>query len=188
MAVTKPLRMVLTNWPVDKVELRKAPNFPKDTSKGFHEVPFSRVVFIEHSDFQPDNLDKNYFGLAVGKEVHLKYAYNVCATGYKTDADGNPIEVEAVVTDTDSKDLPKGKLCWVAEPAPGVTPIIAEFRLYSRLFKSPVPPKDYLSDLNPDSLVTVTGYVDPSLATAAQWDKFQLERLGYFNTDTDSTP
>jgi glutaminyl-tRNA synthetase len=165
MVVLKPLRLVLTNWPADRVEVRRAPNFPKQDERGFHDIPLSKIIYIDHSDFQPDNKDPNYYGLGVGKEVHLKYAYNIKCTGFKRGADGEASEVEATV-DFDSKELPKGKLCWVAEPKPGVAPLSIECRLYSRLFKSAVPPKEYLTDLNPTSLIVVKAFADPSLATA----------------------
>lgn len=212
MAILHPLRVVLTNWPTNKVEMRKAPNFPnrddrKDGDKkgrkgheeselsalhAFRDVPLSRVIYIEQSDFQAseeteaetetevdeetkmtakakEKTKDKYYGLAVGKEVHLKYAYNITCTSYRLNTDGSVAEVQATVDfDTDKKKkLPKGKICWVAEPEPGIKPLSIECRLYSALFMSRVPPKDYISDLNPDSLVVVAAFADPSLATAA---------------------
>lgn len=175
MVILYPLRVVLTNWPINRIEMCKVPNIPKEKKYGYHDVPLTGVVYIEQSDFKIENKDPNYYGLEVGKEVHLKYAYNIKCTGYILDSNQAVKEIRAIV-DFESKKLtvaelpttklvPKGKICWVAEQ-PHVTPLIIEVRLYSQLFKSAIPPKDYLNDVNPESLTIVKAYSDPYLSTA----------------------
>ena len=169
MVVADPVRVVLTNYPEDKVEQMDAPNFPKDPTRGTHKVPFSRVLYIDRSDVSASDAGKDFFGLAPGKQVHLKYAYNIKAESIITDADGKITEVRATV-DLENKDKPKGKITWVACPAPGVAPLEVELRLYDVLFKSADPmglgSDEWLKDINPDSLKVVKAFADPSLKAA----------------------
>lgn len=169
MVVSDPVRVVLTNYPEDKVEQMDAPNFPKDPSRGTHKVPFSRVLYIERADVSAVDAGKDFFGLAPGKQVHLKYAYNIKAESIVTDATGKVTEVRATV-DLANTDKPKGKITWVACPAAGVAPLEVELRLYDILFKSADPmglgSDEWLNDINPDSLKVVKAYADPSLKTA----------------------
>jgi len=189
MVVVDPVRVTLTNLPADQVEELTAPNHPKDESRGTHKVALSRVLYIDRSDFRADAAnDKKYYGLAPGKEVHLKYAYNIKCQDFKTDAAGNVTEILATV-DTKNETKCPGKIQWVAEPAPGVTPLTVELRLYNKLFKSENPMKveNWTSDINPDSLVVKRAFADPSLASVKPGDHFQFERVGFFCCDPDST-
>ncbi len=226
MVILHPIKVVLTNWPPcnntdkdkkegkdEQVEMCKAPLYPRNTDRGSRSIPLSRVVYIEAADFRTDASDPSYFGLAPGREVHLKYAYNIRCTGVRFKGNGHQIaEIEAEVdftsgynttNDNNNDDneakinarghakthgMAKGKLSWVSEPSPGVEPLTVECRLYSPLFMSAQPPKDYVANLNPYSLVVVKkAYAEPCLATAEHADKFQFERIGYFNTDPDTT-
>lgn len=189
MVIQKPLKIVITNYGADKTETLKAPNFPKDESKSFHDIIFSRIVYIDSDDFKEKD-EKDFFGLAPGKEVHLKYAYNITAQKIVKGNDGNIDHIEATI-DLTNKNKPKGKIHWVAEPKPGQKPLTVELRLYDSLFKSanPMALDEWLTDLNPNSLVVVkTALADPSLASVKPGDKFQFERLAFFVCDPDSKP
>jgi len=190
MVVVDPIKVVITNYPEGKTETFTVPNHPKNDSMGTHTITFSRVVYIDSADFREDGAgDKNYYGLAPGKEVHLKYAYNIKCVEVKKDENGKPVIYATY--DEKNTNKPQGKIHWVAEPAPGKKPLEVELRLYGRLFKSrdPMAVKgNWLEDLNPDSLKIVTGYADPYLKEVARPGvRFQFERVGYFNTDDDST-
>ncbi|KVI02564.1 Aminoacyl-tRNA synthetase, class I, conserved site-containing protein [Cynara cardunculus var. scolymus] len=139
-------------------------------------VPFSSVVYIEQSDFRIKD-SKDYYGLAPGKTVLLRYAF--------------PIKCTEVVLSEDKKTVVEGVLHWVAEPSPGIDPLKVEVRLFEKLFLSENPGEldNWLDDLNPESKVVMTcAYAVPTLRDAAVDDKFQFERLGYFVADKDSTP
>jgi len=184
MVVVNPLRVVLSNCPEAKSEELKVPNHPKDESKGTHGVRFGRVIFIDRADFREDPSDQSYFGLAPGREVHLKYAFNIKCVDFVKGKDGQVEEVRASV-DFKNDSKPKGKIHWV-----GPGGLTVELRLYEQLFKDPDPMKikeNWLSNINPKSLVVVkNALADPSVGTAVKWDKFQFERVGFFNTDDDS--
>lgn len=194
MAVLDPVKLVITNYPEGKEEWLEAENNQEDENAGFRKVPFSREVYIEREDFLEDAPAK-FFRLSIGKEVRLKNAYIIKGESVVKDAEGNIAEIHATY-DVDSlsgsgteASLRKvsGTLHWVsiAHALP------AEVRLYDRLFTDEAPDthkeKDFLEFVNPDSLKTVTGYVEPSLQSAQNEDKFQFQRLGYFTVDKDST-
>ena len=151
-------------------------------------MPFGRVVYIEATDFRTED-SRDYYGLAPGKSVMLRYAYPITATGFTLGPDGGVAEVQATCSAAafEGKKPPKGVLNWVGQPAPGVEPPRFEARLYDVLFSSPTLPEDWLADLNPGSVEVVRGAAaTPALAAARPGDRLQLERLGYFCVDPDS--
>jgi len=191
MAVNKPLKLVIDNYPDDLVEEMEAINNPEDPNAGARKVPFSKVLYIEQDDFRETPPPK-YYRLYPGNEVRLRYAYFVkCTDVVKNDA-GEIIEVHATYDpSTRGGDAPDGRkvkstIHWVsAHHARG-----AEFRMYDRLFMKEDPEEGeegFLGCLNPDSLHILNGYVEPLLAHTKPGDRFQFERLGYFCTDQDST-
>jgi len=194
MGILRPLKLVIDNYPEGQVEELEAPYFPDDPPKmGHRPVPFSRELWIEHSDFLEDP-PKKYWRLAPGREVRLRWAYLVTCTGVVKDEDGEIVEVHCTYDpDTRGGNAPDGRkvrgtIHWVS--AGSALP--AEVRLYDRLFDRPDPDRvdregrDFLSNLNPDSLEIVEAYVEPSLAAASPGDRFQFERTGYFCVDPDS--
>ena len=195
MGVLNPVKLVITNYPEGKEELLIADNNPEDAKAGTREVPFSRELYIEREDFKEDAGSK-YFRLTLGKEVRLKNAYIIKGESVVKDASGAITEIHCTY-DSDSRSGSgteasmrnvKGTLHWVSIQHA----ITAEVRLYDRLFSSESPDsdpeKDFMEFLNPDSLKVITGYLEPFLATAKKSDRFQFQRLGYFNVDLDSTP
>ncbi|MFT3794504.1 glutamine--tRNA ligase/YqeY domain fusion protein [Flavobacterium sp.] len=194
MAVLDPVKLVITNYPEGKEEWLDAENNQEDESAGFRKVPFSREIYIEREDFLEEAPAK-FFRLSIGKEVRLKNAYIIKGESVVKDSNGNITEIHATY-DTDSlsgsgteASLRKvsGTLHWVSI----AHALEAEVRLYDRLFTDEAPDthkeKDFLEFVNPDSLKIVTGYVEPSLKTAQNEDKFQFQRLGYFTVDKDAT-
>ncbi|MDG1870688.1 MAG: glutamine--tRNA ligase/YqeY domain fusion protein, partial [Flavobacterium sp.] len=194
MAVLDPVKVVITNYPLDREESLDAENNQEDESAGFRKVPFSRELYIEREDFL-EVAPAKFFRLSIGNEVRLKNAYIIKGESVVKDADGNITEIH-VTYDTDSlsgsgseasKRKVAGTLHWVsiAHAVP------AEVRVYDRLFIDEAPDshkeKNFLDFMNSNSLKVVTGYVEPSLKTVAVDDKFQFQRLGYFNVDKDST-
>jgi glutaminyl-tRNA synthetase len=194
MAVLRPLKVVITNYPEGQVEALDAVNNPEDSNAGTRKVPFSRTLYIEQDDFREVPPPK-YFRLAPGVEVRLRYAYFVRCTNVVKDAAGNVTEVHCTYDPaTRGGDAPdgrkvKGTIHWVS--ADKAVP--AEVRLYDHLFKTPDPDdvpegQDWRSNLNPNSLEVVQAQLEPSLGDAAVGEKFQFERLGYFTVDKDSAP
>lgn len=194
MAVLDPVKLVITNYPEGKEEWLEAENNPEDENAGFRKVPFSREIYIEREDFLEEAPAK-FFRLSIGKEVRLKNAYIIKGESVVKDSNGNITEIHATY-DTDSlsgsgseASLRKvsGTLHWVSV----AHALEAEVRLYDRLFTDEAPDthkeKDFLEFVNPDSLKVVTGFVEPSLKSAKNEDKFQFQRLGYFTVDKDST-
>ena len=193
MAVLRPLRLVIENYPEAQVEEMEAVNNPEDPGAGTRRVPFSRVLYIERDDFREDP-PKKYFRLSPGAEVRLRYAYLVTCTGVrKDDCTGETIEVRATYDPaTRGGDAPDGRrvrgtIHWVsaAHAVPG------EVRLYDHLFLKPRPDddEDWKAALNPRSLERVIDcQLEPSLAGAPVASHFQFERTGYFAVDPDSTP
>jgi glutaminyl-tRNA synthetase len=192
MAVLDPVKMVLTNWDelmgAGHLEPCSAPVHPHDAGRGRREFMFGRELWIERGDYE-DTPPKGFFRLFPGNKVRMKYGYVVECTGATRDASGALVEVQArLIPDTksgtpgaDSVKV-KGNITWVGV-ADGVK---AEVRLYDRLFSVPQPgagDKDFLEEINPDSLKVVTTYVEPSLGRAKPDDKFQFERHGYFVAD-----
>ncbi|MBN8656304.1 MAG: glutamine--tRNA ligase/YqeY domain fusion protein [Anaerolineae bacterium] len=191
MAVIRPLKVVIDNYPDDLVEEMDAVNNPEDPSAGTRKVPFSKVIYIEQDDFREVPPPK-YHRLFPGNEVRLRYAYFIKCTEVVKDGDGNVIEVHATYDPTtrggDAQDGRKVKstIHWVsAKHAKEV-----EVRMYDRLFNKENPEEGdegFLNCLNPNSLEVLTGYVEPALASAETGSRFQFERLGYFCVDKEST-
>ncbi|OAY47278.1 glutamine--tRNA ligase, cytoplasmic [Manihot esculenta] len=193
MVVLHPLKVVITNLEsgcIMDLEAKKWPDAQNDDASAFYKVPFSNVVYIEHSDFRMKD-SKDYYGLAPGKSVLLRYAFPIkCTEVVLADDNETIIEVRAEY-DPSKKTKPKGVLHWVAESSLGVGPLKVEVRLFDKLFNSenPAELEDWLADLNPLSKVVMSGaYAVPSLKNAAVGERFQFERLGYFVVDKDSTP
>jgi len=195
MGVLDPLKLVVTNYPEGKTELLIAENSPEDDSMGSRELPFSRELYIEREDFQ-EEANKKFFRLKLGGEVRLKNGYIIKAEGCTKDTNGNVIEVQCIYepksksgsgTEESLKKV-KGTLHWVS--IAHALPV--EIRLYDRLFTDESPDthkdKDFMEFLNPDSLEVITGYVEPSLASAKVEDRFQFQRMGYFCVDQNSSP
>jgi len=189
MGVLDPLRVVIENYPEGQSESFETANNPEDPGAGTRSVPFSRVLYIEREDFMEDP-PKKFFRLAPGREVRLRSAYFITCTGVSKDREGNIVELRATYDPAtrggDAADgrRPKATLHWVsAEQA-----IDCEVRLYDRLFRSENPEEsgDFLSDLNPDSLIVRQAKVEPSVRGAAHLSRFQFERVGYFCVDPDS--
>lgn len=197
MAVLKPIKLVITNFPEGTVENIEAENNPEDPAMGTRTLPFTRELFIEREDFM-ENPPAKYFRLAPGKEVRLKYAYYVtCTDVLKDPATGEIKEIHATYDPETkggwSKDgrKVKGTLHWVSSPHA----FTAEVRIYDHLFTKPVPggdteDGDYLADLNPNSLEVFTQCrMEPSLKEAQTGVSYQFLRHGYFCVDSkDSKP
>lgn len=194
MAVIKPLKLVLTNYPEGQEEEFEAVNNPEDESAGKRKIKFTRELYIEQDDFQEEP-HKKFFRLKPGGEVRLRYVCIIKCEEVIKDDEGNIIELRCTY-DPETKSgsgIPqrkvKGTIHWVS----AVHAIDAEVRLYDRLFNDEDPDgkKDgttFLDYMNPDSLEVVTNAkLEPSLANSVAGDKYQFERLGYFCTDTDST-
>lgn len=184
MAVLDPIKLVITNYPEGKEEWLEAENNQEDERAGFRKVPFSRELYIENDDFK-EVASSNYFRLTLGKEVRLKNAYIIKGESVLKDADGNITEIYCTYTEDTSKKV-KGTLHWVSIKHA----IKAEVREYDRLFMEEEPDshpeKDFMEFLNPESLKIVNAYVEPSLKDAEVGDRFQFQRIGYFNIDNDS--
>lgn len=185
MAVLDPIKLVITNYPEDKVEWFDAENNQEDESAGFRKVPFSRELYIEKEDFKEEAGSK-FFRLKLGGEVRLKNAYIIKAESVVKDADGQISEIHCTYSEDNSKRV-KGTLHWVSI----AHAVKAEVREYDRLFNDEAPDshqdKDFMEFLNPNSLKVIQAYVEPSLQEAKIGDRFQFQRLGYFNVDNDST-
>ncbi len=197
MAVLRPLKVVLENWPAGQVELLEAVNNPEDPSAGKRQVPFSGTLYIEREDFMEDP-PKKFFRLSPGAEVRLRYAFFIKCTGVVKDpATGEVTELRCTYDPaTRGGDAPDGRkvkatLHWVsAEHA-----LEGEVRLFDRLFNIPEPDRvprdvkafDFKQNLNPESLQTLPGAkLEPSVGGVKPGDRLQFERLGYFCVDADS--
>ncbi|MFN7099173.1 MAG: glutamine--tRNA ligase/YqeY domain fusion protein [Flavobacterium sp.] len=194
MAVLDPVKLIITNYPEGQEEWLDAENNQEDESAGFRKVPFSKTLFIEREDFLEDAPAK-FFRLSIGREVRLKNAYIIKGESVVKDDSGEIIEIHATyVADSKSGSGSEasqrkvaGTLHWVSV----AHALETEVRLYDRLFLDQAPDshkdKNFLDFMNPNSLQVVKGYVEPSLATVKAGDKFQFQRLGYFNVDKDSS-
>lgn len=191
-AVLNPVKLIITNYPEDKIEMIQAVNNPEDEHSGTHEIAFGRELWIEQDDFMED-APKKYFRMTPGQEVRLKGAYIVKCTGCKKDENGNVVEVYCEYDPLTKSGMPesarkvKGTMHWVS-----VNHCIpAEVRLYDRLFTVENPSndeRDFHELLNPNSLITLKNcYVEEYLKDAKPLDLFQFQRIGYFNVDYDST-
>ena len=192
MAVLRPLKVVITNYPAGDSEEFQAINNPEDETMGTRSVPFAREVYIERDDFMEDP-PRRFYRLAPGREVRLRYACLITCTDVIKDEQGEIMEVHCTY-DPDSRggNAPDGRrvqgtIHWVS----AAHAVPAEVRLYDNLFTESDPAgseTDFLDLINHDSLDTVTAMCEPALAEAAAGDRFQFERLGYFCADTDSRP
>jgi len=194
MAVMNPVKVVITNYPVGKVEEVKMENNPEAPEAGFHTMPFSREIYIEREDFM-ENPPKKFFRLAPGGEVRLKGAYIIKCESVVKDDDGNIVELHCTYDPDTLSGMPgsmrkvKGTLHWVSV----AHAVDATARLYDRLFnvENPAaePDRDFREMLNPDSLKTVEGIkIEPYLASEAKRGAhFQFQRIGYFTPDYDTT-
>ena len=192
LAVLRPLKVVIDNYPDEQVEQLVAVNNPEDETAGTRRIPFSKVLYIEQDDFM-ETPPKKFFRLSPGQEVRLRYGYILKCERVIKDAEGGIVELrcsydpESLQGATSTRRV-KGTIHWVAAEHA----VDAEVRLYDRLFKSEDPGdggRDPLDDLNPHSLERVMdAKVEPSLAAAAVGTRFQFERQGYFCVDPDSAP
>jgi glutaminyl-tRNA synthetase len=194
MAVLRPLKLVIENYPENDVEWLEAENNPEDPEAGSRQIPFSKHLYIEKDDFMEDP-PKKYFRLSPGREIRLKHAYYVTCTGFEKDpATGEITEVRCTYDPatkggwSDDGRKVKGTSHWVSS-SHGVS---AEVRLYDRLFSEENPAEtpeggDFTQFLNPDSLETLSGCIlEPELKNAAPGERFQFLRMGYFCADRDS--
>ncbi len=194
MAILRPMKVIIDNYPEDKIEEMEAINNPEDASAGTRKVPFSRQLYIEQDDFM-EQPPKKFYRLAPGREVRLRYAYFVKCTNVVKNADGQIVELHCTYDPaTRGGDAPDGRkvkatLHWVSARHA----IDAEVRLYNNLFTKENPEdveedQDFTANLNPNSLEILTDCkVEPSLRDAKPLQRFQFERLGYFCVDPDST-
>jgi glutaminyl-tRNA synthetase len=191
MGVLRPLKVVIENFPADRVEELDAPFHPNDPSFGSRKLPLSRVVYVERDDFMEEPA-KKWFRLAPGREVRLRYACLITCVDVIKDPDSDEVVELRCTWDPDSLGgapadgrKVRGTLHWVSADHA----VEAEVRLYDRLFKDENPlasSGDFLDSLNPDSLEVLSGcQVEPSLASAQSGDRLQLERLGYFCVDSN---
>jgi glutaminyl-tRNA synthetase len=195
MAVLRPLKVVIDNYPQNQVEEMEAVNNPEDPSAGSRKVPFSRVLYIEQDDFREVPPPK-YFRLSPGREVRLRYGYFVTCTNVMKNDKGEVVEVHCTYDPaTRGGNAPDGRkvkatIHWVS----AAHAVDAEVRIYENLFLKADPSdveegQDVLDNLNPNSLEVVTSAkLEPSLATATVGSRYQFERLGYFSVDPDSKP
>jgi glutaminyl-tRNA synthetase len=194
MAVLKPLRVVIDNYPDDLVEEMEAINNPEDASAGTRKVPFSKVLYIEQDDFREDP-PKQFYRLAPGREVRLRYGYLITCQSVVKDAEGNIVELHCTYDpETRGGNTPDGRkvkstIHWVSASHAQS----AEVRLYDNLFIKENPNEveegqDFTANLNPNSLEVLTACkVEPGLREAVSGARYQFERLGYFCVDLDST-
>ncbi|HZF37436.1 MAG TPA: glutamine--tRNA ligase/YqeY domain fusion protein [Blastocatellia bacterium] len=195
MAVLRPLRVVIDNYPDDLVEEMDAVNNPEDPGAGTRKVPFSKVLYIEQDDFREDP-PKQYYRLAPGREVRLRYGYLITCRSMVKDADGNVVELHCTYDpETRGGNTPDGRkvkstIHWVS----AASAVDADVRLYDNLFTKEnsnevEEGQDFTANLNPNSLEVLTGCkVEPSLRDATPGARYQFERMGYFCVDPDSTP
>jgi glutaminyl-tRNA synthetase len=195
MAVLRPLKVVLEDYPEGQVEEMEAINNPEDASAGTRKVPFSRTLYVEQDDFREDP-PKGYFRLSPGREVRLRYGYLVTCTSVVKDEQGEIVEVRCKYDPaTRGGNTPDGRkvkstLHWVS----AAHAVEAEVRLYETLFTRENPEdvpdgKDFTANLNPNSLEVIHhARLEPSLAQAAPGARYQFERLGYFCADLDAKP
>jgi glutaminyl-tRNA synthetase len=193
LGVLRPLRVVLTNYPEGQVEEVNAVNNPEDAAAGTRKVPFSKVLYIEQDDFR-ENPPKQFFRLALGREVRLRWGYFITCTEVVKDAAGNVVELRCTYDPaTRGGNAPdgrkvKGTIHWVS----AAHAVEAQVRLYDHLFAKPNPDEveegqTFLANLNPKSLeVLPRAFIEPTVKGAAVGSRYQFERLGYFVVDKDS--
>lgn len=192
MAVLRPLKVIIDNYPEDRTEWFEAENNPENPEMGSRSVPFSRELYIEQEDFM-ENPPGKFFRLAPGKEVRLKNSYFIkCESIVKDEATGRIIELHCTYdpgtrggSAPDGRKV-KGTLHWVSAKHA----IDAEVRMYEQLFNVPNPTEadDFKTTINPNSLEVLTGCkLEPNLSAVKPGDRFQFLRMGYFCADKDST-
>jgi glutaminyl-tRNA synthetase len=193
MAVLRPLKLVIDNYPEHQVEEMDAINNPEDEAAGSRKLPFSRVLYIEQDDFREDP-PKQYYRLSPGREVRLRYGYLVTCTSVVKNDQGNVVEVHCTYDPaTRGGNVPDGRkvkstIHWVS----AAHAVDAEVRLYDKLFTKPDPNdvaegQDFTANLNPNSLEIIKdAKVEPSLASPSVERRYQFERIGYFCVDPDS--
>jgi glutaminyl-tRNA synthetase len=192
MAVLRPLKVVIENYPEGQTEELDAVNNPEDPAAGVRKVKFSRELFVEQDDFM-ENPPKKFYRLSPGKEVRLRYAYFVTCKDVVRDASGNVVELRCTYdpatrggnTPPDGRKV-QATLHWVS----AADAVNAEVRLYEPLFAKPDPDaSNFVADLSPTSLeVVADARLEPALAGAKEGEAVQFERLGYFCRDPDSSP
>lgn len=194
MAVINPMKLVIDNYPDDLVEYMDATNNPEDSEAGTRKLPFSKELFIERDDFMEDAPPK-FFRLKPGGEVRLKYAYIIKCIGVEKDEKGEVTLVHCIYDPETRSGMPesnrkvKATIHWLSAAHARQS----EIRLFDRLFNAEIPDnveegEDYKTNLNPESLRVVQGYVESSFSESGTLDKYQFERLGYFCVDPDSLP
>ena len=193
MAVLDPVKLVIDNFPDDKVEMLNAVNNPENPDAGTREVPLTKELWIERADFR-ENADKKFYRLTPGGEVRLKYAYIVKCVSVDKDENGEITAIHVTYDPETKSGMPasnrkvKATIHWVSVNYAN----IAEVRLFDRLFAVPAPDeveegKTFLDNLNPNSLTVQQAYIEKSLTLANVEKHYQFERLGYFCVDKDST-
>jgi len=192
MAVLRPIKVVIENYPENQVEELECPNHPTNPEMGTRKIPFSRVIYLEQEDFM-ENPPKKFYRLAPGREVRLRYAYFITCTSVIKDDKGNITELRCTYDPaTRGGDAPDGRkvkatLHWVSASHA----IKAQVRLYDHLFTKPDPEDggDFKANLNPKSLEVLSDcQLEPALRNVKPGDRYQFERMGYFCADSDSTP
>jgi glutaminyl-tRNA synthetase len=195
MAVLRPLKVIIDNYPEGKIEQLDAINNPEDPSAGTRKVPFSRELYIERDDFM-ENPPAKFYRLSPGREVRLRYGYFIKCTKAVKDKEGNITELHCTYDPaTKGGDAPDGRkvkstIHWLSAQHS----IPAEVRLYNNLFTKENPEEspegqDFTVNLNPKSLEILSNcFVEPALKDAKPLSRYQFERLGYFCVDPDSTP
>jgi hypothetical protein len=220
-----PLEIKITNFPEDAApEIKNLPNHPKDKSYGKRPIPFSRTIWLSREDWRDVDDDKDFYGLAPGKEIRLKYAYNIkCTDILERDAETGVVTKVAATYDPENKTKKCKVLTWLGNDESNTKPRSAEVRVYHHLFTCPVPgaaaakakkekmladkaagvvaadedeeeekdvgPPAWLDDVNPNSMETTTHMFDASVFAFADkpFTRFQMERVGYYVVDPDST-
>jgi glutaminyl-tRNA synthetase len=191
MAVLRPLKIVIENYPEGRVEELEAANHPDNPALGSRNLKFSRELYVEQDDFM-ENPPKKFFRLSPGNEVRLRYAYFVTCRDVVKDSTGQITELRCTYDPaTKGGNAPDGRkvkatMHWLS----ATDAVGAEVRFYNPLFTRPDPAggAEFASDLNPQSLEILDARVEPALATANVGETFQFERQGYFCVDSDSTP
>jgi glutaminyl-tRNA synthetase len=190
MAVLRPLKVVIENYPEGKIEQLEAVNHPEMPSLGTRQIPFGRELYIEHDDFM-EAPPKKFFRLAPGREVRLRYGYFITCRDVIKNAAGEVVELRCTYDpETRGGNAPdgrkvKGTIHWVS----ATEGVPAEVRIYNLLFTTPTPESaNFAAQINPNSLEVVTAVVEPALAAGNETDAMQFERQGYFCRDRDSAP
>lgn len=190
MAVLRPLKVVIENYPEGQIEKLEAVNHPDDPAQGTRQIPFGRELYIEQDDFMEEP-PKKFFRLAPGREVRLRYGYFITCREVIKNAAGEVVELRCTYDpETRGGNAPDGRkvkatIHWVSA-AQGVP---AELRIYNQLFNTPTPEaSNFAAQINPESLETLAGVVEPALATDNFDGAVQFERQGYFSRDKDSAP